>query len=128
MLLELLHAKIHRATITDACLHYQGSIGVDSALLARAGMRVHQRVQVLNLNNGERFETYLIAEPADSGAVVVNGAAARLVQKGDLVILCTYCQVEAREAEHHQPTVLLMDAGNRLVSAPTATMPLQEPV
>ncbi len=112
MLLEFLQAKIHRATVTDSCLHYQGSIGVDGDLIAQAGMHSNQRIQVLNVTNGERFETYLIPAPAGSKSVIINGAAARLAQRGDVVILCTYCLLDKSEAEQHYPNILLLDEQN----------------
>lgn len=123
MLLEFLQAKIHRATVTDSSLHYQGSIGVDSDLIARAGMRSNQRIQVLNVTNGERFETYLIPAPAGSKSIIINGAAARLAQRGDLVILCTYCLLDEGEAERHSPNILLLDEQNRIQPKPTDQEP-----
>jgi aspartate 1-decarboxylase len=116
MLLTLLKAKIHRATVTQCDLHYEGSISVDGSLLDRAGILAHEQVDVLNINNGQRFTTYAIAAPQGSGTIGVNGAAARLAQKGDLVIIVAYGRMEEAEAKSFQPRVLLVDAANRPLS------------
>jgi aspartate 1-decarboxylase len=113
MQLTLLKGKIHRATITQCDLNYEGSISVDSALMERAGILPHEQVDVLNINNGERFTTYAIPAPAGSGIIGVNGAAARLAQKGDLVIIVAYARMEEAEAKSFQPRVLLVDAKNK---------------
>lgn len=113
MQLTLLKGKIHRATITQCDLNYEGSISVDSALMERAGILPHEQVDVLNINNGERFTTYAIPAPAGSGIIGVNGAAARLAQKGDLVIIVAYARMEEAEAKSFQPRVLLVDANNK---------------
>jgi aspartate 1-decarboxylase len=113
MQLTLLKGKVHRATVTQCDLHYEGSISVDASLLERAGILVHEQVDVLNINNGERFTTYAIAAPAGSGTIGVNGAAARLAQKGDLVIIVAYARMEEADAKSFQPRVVLVDAANR---------------
>ena len=113
MELTLLKGKIHRAAVTQCDLHYEGSISVDSALLERAGILPHEQVDVLNINNGERFTTYAITAPAGSGMIGINGAAARLAQKGDLVIIVAYARMEEAEAKSFQPRVLLVDANNK---------------
>ena len=113
MQLTLLKGKIHRATITQCDLNYEGSISVDTALMERAGILPHEQVDVLNINNGERFTTYAIPAPAGSGTIGVNGAAARLAQKGDLVIIVAYARMEEAEAKSFQPRVLLVDAHNK---------------
>jgi aspartate 1-decarboxylase len=113
MFLTLLKGKIHRATVTQCDLHYEGSISVDATLLDRAGILAHERVDVLNINNGMRFTTYAIPAPAGSGTIGVNGAAARLAQKGDLVIIVAYARMDEAEAKSHQPRVLLVDGANR---------------
>jgi aspartate 1-decarboxylase len=113
MLLTLLKAKIHRATVTQCDLNYEGSISVDAVLLERSGILPHEQVDVLNINNGERFTTYAIPAPAGSGTIGINGAAARLAQKGDLVIIVAYARMEEAEAKSFSPRVLLVDAGNR---------------
>ena len=113
MQLTLLKGKIHRATVTQCDLNYEGSISVDAALLERSGILPHEQVDVLNINNGARFTTYAIAAPAGSGVIGVNGAAARLAQKGDLVIIIAYARMEEAEAKSFTPRVLLVDAKNR---------------
>jgi aspartate 1-decarboxylase len=113
MLLTLLKGKIHRATVTQCDLNYEGSISVDAALLERAGILAHEQVDVLNINNGERFTTYAIPAAAGSGVIGINGAAARLAQKGDLVIIVAYARMEEAEAKTFQPRVLLVDSNNK---------------
>ena len=113
MQLTLLKGKIHRATITQCDLNYEGSISVDCALMERAGILPHEQVDVLNINNGERFTTYAIPAAVGSGTIGVNGAAARLAQKGDLVIIVAYARMEEAEAKSFQPRVLLVDANNK---------------
>src|ERR1700761_8524386 len=113
MQLTLMKGKIHRATITQCDLHYEGSISVDTNLLERAGILPHEQVDVLNINNGERFTTYAIPAPAGSGMIGINGAAARLAQKGDLVIVVAYARMEEAEAKSFTPRVLLVDANNK---------------
>ena len=113
MLLTLLKAKIHRATVTQCDLNYEGSISVDAALLERSGILPHEQVDVLNINNGERFTTYAIPAPAGSGTIGINGAAARLAQKVDLVIIVAYARMEEAEAKSFTPRVVLVDSANR---------------
>ena len=113
MFLTMLKCKIHRAVVTASDLNYEGSIGIDSALLKTANILPNERVDVLNINNGERFTTYAIAAPEHSGRIIVNGAAARLVQKGDLVIICAFIQMTEQDAEEHQPNVVQVDAANK---------------
>jgi len=116
MQLTLLKGKIHRATVTQCDLNYEGSISVDATLLERSGILAHEQVDVLNINNGERFTTYAIAAPAGSGTIGINGAAARLAQKGDLVIIVAYARMEEAEAKSFVPRVLLVDGHNRPVA------------
>ena len=113
MQLTLLKGKIHRATVTQCDLDYEGSISVDAGLLERSGILPHEQVDVLNINNGQRFTTYAIPAPAGSGTIGVNGAAARLAQKGDLVIIVAYARMAEAEARSFQPRVLLVDANNK---------------
>ena len=113
MQLTLLKGKIHRATVTQCDLNYEGSISVDVALMERSGILPNEQVDVLNINNGERFTTYAIPAPAGSGIIGVNGAAARLAQKGDLVIIVAYARMEEAEAKSFTPRVLLVDGKNR---------------
>ena len=110
----MLNSKIHRAVVTEANLNYVGSITIDADLLKTAGIFPHEKVQVVNINNGNRLETYVIPGPAGSGAVCLNGAAARLVQPGDVVIIISYVLVPEEKAETHQPTVVFVDAQNRV--------------
>jgi aspartate 1-decarboxylase len=113
MQLTLLKGKIHRATVTQCDLHYEGSISVDCALLERAGILAHEQVDVLNITTGNRFTTYTLAAPAGSGLIGINGAAARLAQKGDLVIIVAYARMDEAEAKSFTPRVVLVDEANR---------------
>ena len=115
MRLNVFKSKIHRATVTGADLNYEGSLTVDRALMDAADMRPYERVQVVNVNNGARLETYLIAGEANSGVVQLNGAGARLGAPGDIVILMTYAEYD--EAELHDgfaPRVVFVDGENRI--------------
>lgn len=115
MLLEMLKAKIHRATVTQAELDYVGSITVDADLLAASGILEYEKVQIVDINNGARFETYTIAGEAGSGVICLNGAAARCVAAGDKVIIMCYARVPAEEAASHRPCVVFVDERNRPV-------------
>ncbi len=108
----MLKSKLHRATVTEADLHYEGSITIDEDLLEAANMLVYEQVDVLNINNGARFTTYTIPGKRGSGQICVNGAAARLVQKGDLVIICTYMQIDEEKAKKFAPKIVLLDEEN----------------
>ncbi len=110
---KLLRGKIHGATVTAADMHYQGSIAVDTDLLNAAGIVPFESVHVWNVTNGERFETYAIASPSGSGEILVNGAAARLVQKGDKVIIAAFGWMDEKEVAAHQPAIVLVDGENR---------------
>lgn len=115
MLRMMCKGKIHRARVTDANLNYVGSITIDPALLERADILPYERVQVVNLNNGARFETYVIEGARGKGEVVINGAAARLAQPGDLVIIMSYVLMSDEEARRHEPQVVHVDSENRPV-------------
>ena len=115
MLRTMFKSKIHRATVTEANLNYVGSITIDSDLLKAADILEHEQVAIVNVNNGARFETYTIAGPAGSGVICLNGAAARLAHPGDLVIIISYGQYAEAELVGHKPTVVLVDADNRMV-------------
>lgn len=115
---HLMKSKIHRATITSADLHYEGSLTVDQDLLDAADMREFEEVQVVNVNNGARFGTYLIAGPRGSGVLQLNGPAARLGMAGDLVIVITYGVFTEAEAARHHPTVVFVDDRNRIARPP----------
>lgn len=110
-------SKIHRAVLTGADLHYEGSLTVDQDLMDAADMREFERVQVVNVNNGARLETYLIAGARGSGTVQLNGAAARLGVPGDHVILITYAEYEEAELEGFAPAIVFVGEGNRMASA-----------
>lgn len=114
MFRTLLGGKIHRATVTQADLNYVGSITIDQDLLDAAGILVNEKVQIVNNNNGERFETYTISGERGSGVVCLNGAAARLVQRGDVVIIMSYVMLSEPEIAAHQPKVVLVDERNRI--------------
>jgi aspartate 1-decarboxylase len=111
----MLKSKIHRATVTDANIDYEGSITIDKKLMAAADILPYEQVHVLNINNGARFSTYAIEGQEDSGEICLNGAAARLVVRGDLVIILTYTDVSEEEARHHTPKVVHVDAKNAIV-------------
>jgi len=113
MELTLLKGKIHRATVTQCDLHYEGSISIDSVLLERSGILAHEQVDVLNITTGTRFTTYAIPAPANGGLIGINGAAARLAQKGDLVIIVAYARMDEAEAKSYTPRVVLVDAANK---------------
>lgn len=116
MFIEVLKSKIHRVTVTDADLNYIGSITIDRTLMEAAGLIEHEKVQILNNNNGERFETYVIAGEANSGTICLNGAAARRVQRGDIILILSYASMDFEEAKRFKPTVIFPDtATNRLV-------------
>lgn len=114
MRLTMLKSKIHRAVVTQAELDYVGSITVDTELLEAAGILEYEKVQIVDINNGARFETYTIAGERGSGVICLNGAAARCVQKGDKVIIMAYCELEPQEAAQHRPTVVFVDEKNKI--------------
>ncbi|MCT6923183.1 MULTISPECIES: aspartate 1-decarboxylase [Bacillales] len=110
----MMNSKIHRAQVTQADLNYVGSITIDEDILDAVGMLPNEKVHIVNNNNGARFETYIIAGERGSGVICVNGAAARLVQKGDIVIIISYVYVDANEARDHKPTVAIMGDNNTI--------------
>ncbi|MEY9979818.1 aspartate 1-decarboxylase [Lysinibacillus sp. RC79] len=114
MLRMMMNSKIHRATVTQADLNYVGSITIDEDILDAVGMLPNEKVHIVNNNNGARFETYIIAGERGSGVICVNGAAARLVQRGDIVIIISYVYVDHEEAEDHKPTVAIMGEDNTI--------------
>lgn len=114
MTITMLKAKIHRATVTQAELDYVGSITVDMDLLEQAGILEYEKVQIVDVNNGSRFETYTIVGERGSGVMCLNGAAARMVQTGDKIILMAYAQVTPEEASELRPTVLFVDEKNKV--------------
>ena len=114
MLLEMLYSKIHRATVSDANLNYVGSITIDEELMEASKMRVGQKVEILNINNGERFSTYVILGERGKRDICLNGAAARKVHKGDKVIIVAYATYNDAELETYKPTVVLVDDDNAI--------------
>lgn len=113
MLYTIMHGKIHRATVTEANLEYMGSVTIDSELMEMAGILPGERVQIVDNNNGARLETYTIAGAAGSGVICLNGAAARLVQPGDKVIIMAYAQMTEEEARRCEPKVVMVDGANK---------------
>lgn len=116
MTLEMLKSKIHRATVTQAELNYVGSITIDEALMEAAGIFEYEKVQIADVDNGARFETYVIAGEAGSGIICLNGAAARMVSTGDKVIIMCYAQMTLEEAKENPPKVVFVDGENRITS------------
>ena len=114
MLIQRFKSKIHRATVTQADLNYMGSITIDEALVEAAGMVEGERVQIVNNNNGERLETYIIKGERNSGVICLNGAAARRVQVGDLIIIISYALMTPEEAEQFKPKLVFPDENNRI--------------
>ena len=113
MLVHLLKSKIHRATITQANLNYGGSITIDETLMKAASLNEYEKVQVVNINNGHRFETYVIKGKADSGIICFNGASARLGVKNDLIIIMSFVQLDHSEVSKHKPIIVHVDQNNR---------------
>ena len=111
----MLGAKIHRATVTDNDLHYEGSCAIDEDLLDEAGMNPFEKIEIYNINTGERFETYIITAKRGSGILSLNGAAARKAVKGDLVIVCSYINIDINEVQTHKPKIVLVDGKNHLI-------------
>ncbi len=112
----MLKSKIHRATLTDANLEYEGSITIDEDLMEASDILAFEQVQIYDINNGNRFETYVIKGERGSGTICVNGAAARLVSKGDLVIIASYFNVDEAEAAVHEPKLIYVDEKNAIAS------------
>lgn len=114
MQLTLLKAKIHRASVTHAELHYEGSCAIDGRLLDISGIREYERVEIYNINNGERFATYAIRAEEGSGVISVNGAAAHKAAPGDLVIVCAYGTLDEADVAKFKPTLVYVDRDNRM--------------
>lgn len=115
MFRTMMKAKIHRATVTEANLNYVGSITIDADILDAVDILPNEKVQVVNNHNGARFETYVIPGPRGSGVICLNGAAARLVQPGDVIIIISYALMTDEEARRHRPRIAIMGEGNRIV-------------
>jgi aspartate 1-decarboxylase len=116
MLRTMLHSKIHRATVTDANLHYVGSLTLDPELIEAADLRTGERVDVVDINNGNRLSTYVIEGEPRSGTVCMNGAAARLISPGDLVIIIGYVTLDEGDLPEHQPSVVFVDEKNQITA------------
>ncbi|MGI6718537.1 MAG: aspartate 1-decarboxylase [Bacteroidales bacterium] len=114
MHITLLKSKLHKGTVTEANISYRGSITIDKKLMEESGILPFELVQVVNVNNGERFETYVIEGEKNSGVICLNGAAARLVVPGDKVIIMAYAQMELEEAINFKPTILILDENNKI--------------
>lgn len=114
MILTLLKCKLHGATVTDANLNYEGSIGIARDVMDAAGLLPHEQVDVLNFRNGARLTTYVLEYPAGSGAMVINGPAAHLVTKGDKIIVCAYAGMKPPAARKHKPKVIILGTNNRV--------------
>lgn len=112
MNIKMLKSKIHRATVTEADLLYEGSISIDPKLIKASGLLINEKVDIYNCNNGARFSTYVIA--GKKGQICLNGAAARHVQKGDIVIIVSYCTLKIEDAKKHKPTVVFVDHTNSI--------------
>ncbi|HPK54700.1 MAG TPA: aspartate 1-decarboxylase [Smithellaceae bacterium] len=110
----MLKSKIHRATVTDADLHYEGSITIDEKLMEEAKMIPYEKVDIYDVNNGERFSTYIITGKPNSGTICLNGAAARKVAKGDLIIITTFVSVDDKEAKKWKPRCVFVNAKNKI--------------
>ena len=108
-------SKIHRVTVTDANLNYEGSLTIDEKLIKKANLLPYEKVQVVNLNNGERFETYVLVGKADSGIICLNGPAARLGLVGDLLIVISYCHLDFEEAKEYKPEIIYVDEKNKII-------------
>ncbi len=115
MIRNLLNAKIHRATVTEADLHYEGSISIDRDLMDAVDLVEHEQVHVVDITNGARLETYVIEAPRGSGEIQINGAAAHLVHPGDLIIIMSYVGVPEEQVDAHEPRIVLVDEHNRVV-------------
>ena len=116
MFIEVMKSKIHRVKITQAELHYVGSITVDEDLMDAADIIENEKVQIVNINNGERLETYVIKGASGTGEICLNGSAARLAQVGDVVILISYATMDKAEAKNHQPTIIFPNSYNKLIA------------
>ena len=114
-MLEILKSKIHRATVTDANVDYAGSITIDSELLEHADMMVYEKVLVVSIDSGERLETYIIEGERGAGEIVLNGAAAKKIFKGDKIIIMSFMNIEKEEAKKHRPKIVLVDSNNKIL-------------
>ena len=118
MFVKLLKSKLHRATVTDAKLHYVGSIYIDSVLMEAAGILPYESVMIADINNGNRLETYAVPAEANSGKVAILGAAAQLVKTGDLIIIFSFADCSPEEAKELKPRVVILDENNKIKTSP----------
>ena len=118
MQLTMLKCKLHRATVTECDLHYEGSISIDETLIEACGFLINERVEIYNIDNGERFATYVIRGKRGSGVIGLNGAAARKACVGDKLIICAYCALDAAEAEAHEPRIVICGNKNSIAKGP----------
>jgi len=118
MLVKILKSKLHRATVTDAKLHYVGSIYIDSVLMEAAGILPYESVMIADINNGNRLETYAVPAEANSGKVAILGAAAQLVKTGDLIIIFSFAYCSPEEAKELKPRVVILDENNKIKTSP----------
>jgi aspartate 1-decarboxylase len=114
MLVKILRCKLHRATVTECDLNYQGSLAIDADLIREAGFLINEHIEVYNIDNGERLTTYVIEGKAGSGTISLNGAAARKACRGDKIIICSYAQMTPEEAKAHKPRVVVLGAENKI--------------
>ncbi len=122
MLVTMLRCKLHRATVTECDLHYQGSLKIDADLIRASGLLPNEYIEIYNIDNGERFATYVIEGPAGTGVIGLNGAAARKACLGDRIIICSYAALSEEEAKTHKPRIVVLGASNkveRITSQPT---------
>jgi len=119
LIIEMLKGKIHRATVTEADLDYMGSLTLDENLMDAAGFKEYEKIQILNITNGSRIETYIIRGKRGSGQVCINGAAAHHIHAMDLVIIVSYCQLSSKESLNHQPQIVHVDSNNQILSIVT---------
>ena len=122
MIVSALKSKIHRATVTDADINYVGSITIDQNLMSAANLLPYEQVQVLNVTNGNRLDTYVIKGSLGNGEICINGAAAHLISPGDLVIIVSYCKIKHSELSNHQPSIVHVDGKNSIVDVTTSVV------
>ena len=124
VLIEMLKAKIHRATVTEADINYIGSLTLDEDLMDKSGLKEYEKIHVLDITNGSRIETYIIQGERGSGQVCINGAAAHLIHEGDLVIIASYCQLNDAEVPSHIPQIIHVNEKNQIIRQPLQTCTL----
>ena len=118
---SFLNSKIHKATVTDSQIDYEGSCEIDISLLNAASINIYEKIDIYNITNGERFSTYAIAGKAETGSICINGAACHKANIGDKIIICTYTELESNEIQNHKPTIIYVDTDNRIADKQTNT-------